>query len=147
MKRIALVCVLSAVALGEARAAPPAASASAGPPASWDSAAPLALARPSKACKAVRLGEWARVTCAPGGWIIGAHLLGGAHDGVVFREARAEIGVHVLLRLRPGDRREIALATQVSESGYEVEEGAKIVLSELWLPGEETPTIAVAAPP
>ncbi len=145
MKRTALFFLLSAVLLGEARAAPP--RPLPGEPASWDGAAPLPLARPSKACAAVRLGEWARVTCKKLGFVIDVALVGGAHEGVAFREAKAEEGVHVVLRLLPGDRREIAISENVSSFGYTIEEGAKVVLSELWLPGEAQPTIAVATYP
>jgi hypothetical protein len=144
MKRIAAFCLLSTVLLGEARATPTGPATAEGEPASWDGAAPLPLARPSKACSAVRLGEWARVTCVKVGFVMAVHLVGGAREGVAFREAKAEEGVHVILRLRPGDRREIALAALVSENAYTVEEGAKVVISELWLAGEAEPTIAVA---
>jgi hypothetical protein len=145
MKRTAFFFLLSALLLGEARAAPP--RVLPGEPTSWEGAAPLPLARPGKDCAAVRLGEWARVTCGKLGFVIDVHLVGGAREGVAFREAKAEEGVHVILRMRPGDRREIAISTNVSGSGYTIEESAAVVISELWLPGEAAPTIAVATRP
>jgi|HubBroStandDraft_6_1064221.scaffolds.fasta_scaffold190282_2 hypothetical protein len=147
MKRIALFCLLSALLLGEAHAGPLAPSTAEAPPASWDGATPLPLARPSKSCAAVRLGAWARVTCVKLDFVMDVRLLGGAHEGVSFREAKAEEGVHVIFPMHPGDRREIAVATEVPVLGYTVEEEAKVVISELWLPGEADPTIAVATYP
>src|SRR5262245_27776431 len=99
MKRIAIFTVCLSLGLGSAEASappdstagPPASASSGGtaaaaPPASWEGATPLALARPHELCKAVRLGEWARVTCSPPGFIMDVYLLGGSHEGVSFRE-------------------------------------------------------------
>jgi hypothetical protein len=141
VRHLAILLALSTIALGDARAHQPLAR---DPPASWEGAAPLVLARPSDACSAVKLGEWARITCTVPGWIIDVRLVGGSHEGVFFRPGSSEGSVQLILRLAPGDRREIAVATRVPDLGYTVEEATKVVASELWLAGEAEPTIAVA---
>lgn len=164
MRRTALFTVCLTLTLGTAEAsAPPAApgatstnaagssSADAGAPqdrapASWEGATPLDLSRPHETCKAVRLGEWARITCSLPGFIMGVRLHGGSHEGVAFKEAKAEGGVHVIFPMREGDRREIGIAHRIG-SGYTVEEDLAVVISELWLPGDTAPVIAIAVPP
>ncbi|MEZ4308152.1 MAG: hypothetical protein R3F14_08920 [Polyangiaceae bacterium] len=116
------------------------------PPVSWEGAVPLEVARPSEMCKAVRLGEWARVTCSPPGFIMDIRLMAGSADGVLFREAKAEGGAHLIFPMREGDRREICVSVQTG-SGYTVEEDLAVVVSEVWLPGEPAPTIAIAGNP
>lgn len=81
------------------------------------------------------------------GLVVDVHLVGGAHESVSFREAKAEDGVHVIFRMQPGDRREVAIATKTMGDVYTIEEGARVVISELWLPGEVGPTIVVATNP
>jgi hypothetical protein len=140
MRALPVLLFASATLLGEAHAQqPPKASK---PPVSWDGATAFALARPSADCAAVRLGEWTRIRCRVGA--VDVILVGGSHEGVVFREAKPGGGVDVMLRTRPGDRREIAITSLIGHSGYTIEEAANVVISELWLPGEAEPTIAVA---
>lgn len=158
MKRVAAFTACLSLGLGTAEASapsgsapasPPAASASGdgqAPPASWEGATPLALARPSALCKAVRLGEWARLTCSSPGFTMDVVLLGGSHEGVSFREAKAEKGVHIVFPMREGDRREIYVSRML-RGGYTIEEDVALVISELWLPGEPGPVIAVAGNP
>lgn len=114
------------------------------PPSSWDGSEPLALARPSSLCKAVRLGDWARLTCSPSSFIMDVAILGGSHEGVSFKEAKAEKGVHILFPMRQGDRREIYISRLSGPGGYTVEEDVALSISELWLPGEPAPTIVIA---
>lgn len=161
MRRVAIFAVCLCLSLGTAEASAPSGSAAGAAvsasgssgggaplvaPASWEGATPLELARPSELCKAVRLGEWARVTCSPPGFIMDVRLMGGSHEGVSFLEAKAEKGVHIVFPMREGDRREIAVS-QMVRGGYTVEEDVVVVISELWLPGEPAAVIAVAGNP
>lgn len=149
MRRIAAFTLCLSLGLGTAAAGPPPSPAQpvGAPPASWEGAEPLALARGSGLCKAVRIGEWARITCSPEGFIMDVQLLGGSHEGVSFREARAEKGVHIVFPMREGDRREVYIAVLSGGGGYSVEEDVAVVISELWLPGAPGPEIAIAGNP
>jgi hypothetical protein len=73
--------------------------------------------------------------------VIEARLLGESSHGVVFRGQALRRGR--LLRIQPGDRREIAISSGEASS-YAIEERPALLLSELWLPGEAQPTLALA---
>jgi hypothetical protein len=155
MRRIAILAACLSLGLGTAEASAPSGSASAPPapssapaggPTSWEGATPLAIARPHELCKGVRLGDWGRITCGPPGFIMDVYLMGGSHEGVSFREAKAEKGVHIVFPMREGDRREFAVSIHAG-TGYTVEEDVAIVISELWLPGMPAPEIVIADNP
>ena len=124
-------------------------------PAAWEQAPAVSLTRLHRSCRAARLREWLRVTChlvAPDG-IMSLRVLGGSDEGVDLADApprRApdgskHEGVHVVLPVRPGDRRvlQLALPEFPGLRSYTPEENSVVVISALWLPAATGPTIVV----
>lgn len=74
-------------------------------------------------------------------------LLGGSHEGVRFKDLKAEGAVEIVFPMREGDRREMYIATSMGRGGYTVEEDAALSVSETWLPGEKEATIVIAGNP
>ncbi|EYF07678.1 hypothetical protein [Chondromyces apiculatus] len=124
-------------------------------PTAWEQAPAVSLTRLHRSCRAARLREWLRVTChvvAPDG-IMSLRVLGGSDEGVALADApprrdpdgSKHEGVHVVLPVRPGDRRvlQIALPEFPGLRSYTPEENGVLVISALWLPGATGPTIVV----
>ena len=124
-------------------------------PAEWDQAPEVALSRLHRDCRSARVREWLRVTCTfpASSDVMSVRVLGGSDEGVEISDAPkrkaengAELeGVHVVLPVRPGDRRVLQLA-QPEFTGfrsYTPEESLWIAISALWLKGAPGPTIVV----
>jgi len=128
----------------------------------WAKAAPLALLRPSEKCSAAAVREWMRITClGMFSEMKGVRVAGGSEKEVSIGDysmkrkvkdpengkefdATSE-GVHVMFPVRKGDRRVITVNEWVSggwKSWY-IREDIDTTISELWLPGDERPTIVV----
>jgi hypothetical protein len=112
----------------------------------WDAAPKVAL-EPASDCEARRLREWIRLHCTV---MTGAiTLLGGNVDGLTMRldppgkddfTPLPPAGT-VVFPVRRGDRRVIEwLEVSFGYKGSQSVE-SKLVLEELWLPGDEQPTI------
>lgn len=119
----------------------------------WEKATPLALVRPHRKCKASAVREWLRLSCLDTlDTFRGVRPLGGSEVDVSltnFKTKNAEKntvnGVHIILPVRRGDRR--VLAMNDWESGgwksFVIVEDTDFILSELWLPNDRGPVITV----
>jgi hypothetical protein len=113
-------------------------------PKEWASAPKVAIDRPSP-CEARRLREWMRLHCELSAGAIA--LLGGDVDGLAMRldpdvqDVMFPEGAAIVFPVRRGDRRVIELLQ--ASFGYRGASGIEpyLVLSELWLPGDDQPTI------
>ncbi len=112
----------------------------------WRTATSVKLSRTSPraaACAAVRVREWLRVRCPMEAFAVS--LLGGANDGLSFwigEDTRGTFG-EVQLALRPGDRRVVQLWTTRTGTGGVAIVEPSVVLQELWILGEASPTVTV----
>jgi hypothetical protein len=118
-------------------------------PGEWATAEPLPLPRPGTGCHAARLREWVNVICEGKKYqdLMGARIIGGSHEEVSLESPPRDPGdavtrVSVVFPVRRGDRRLIEIPESVFVS-YSMEEQAVAILSELWLPGDQAPTITV----
>ena len=119
----------------------------------WTAAEPLPLPRPGTGCRALHVREWVNVTCKRQDHdLMGARIVGGSHEDVSLenpprdpKESR-EMGIaSVVFPVRRGDRRliEIPESVVLGFKSYSIEEQAVAIISELWLPSDEAPTITV----
>ena len=141
---------------------PPEAASDKPTPEEWEKAAPLELLRPHLFCTASAVREWLRISCRdPAAIFKGLRVVGGSEKDVSIvdykgkrkdkdPETGKEIdktfdGLHVVFPVRRGDRRVMSLATWAS-CGWKcwyVREDTFVTISELWLPGEQRPTIVL----
>lgn len=128
----------------------------------WASAAPLDLLRPHKYCTASAVREWLRISCKePFGVFKGVRVIGGSEKDVSIidyktkgigqdldtgKESEKTLdGLHVVFPVRKEDQRVMSFVTWVSggwKSWY-IREDTFVTISELWLPGEQRPTIVL----
>ncbi|MDI1444603.1 hypothetical protein [Polyangium sp. 6x1] len=127
----------------------------------WEKAAPLELLRPSEHCTASAVREWLRISCKdPSNEFKGLRVVGGSEQDVSISDFKVkgkgtdftgkEIdktfdGLHVVFPVRRGDRRVLSIASWAS-CGWKcwyMREDTFATISELWLPGEERPTIVL----
>lgn len=127
----------------------------------WEKAAPLELLRPHDHCTASAVREWLRVSCRdPEDQLKGLRVVGGSEKDVSIidyavkgktkdfdgKEIEKTFGaLHVVFAVRRGDRRVMSLVTWAS-CGWKcwyMREDTFVTISELWLPGEERPTIVL----
>ncbi|MDC3961202.1 hypothetical protein [Polyangium jinanense] len=127
----------------------------------WEKATPLELLRPHEFCTASAVREWLRVSCRdPRDEFKGLRVVGGSEQDVSITDFKVkgkskdfegkEIdktfdGLHVVFPVRKGDRRVMSLVSWAS-CGWKcwyMREDTFVTISELWLPGEERPTIVL----
>jgi hypothetical protein len=119
----------------------------------WATAEPLALPRPHADCRAARLREWVRVSCAhQSDEYMGVRIVGGSHEDVTLEAAEPDPAgkklahhVGVVFPVRRGDRRllEIPISVSAGFKSYSIEEQAVAIISSLWLPGDPAPTLVI----
>lgn len=127
----------------------------------WEKATPLELLRPHEHCTASAVREWLRISCRdPQDMFKGLRVVGGSEQDVSITDFKVkgkgknfegkEIdktfdGLHVVFPVRKSDRRVMTLVNWAS-CGWKcwyMREDTFVTISELWLPGEERPTIVV----
>lgn len=127
----------------------------------WEKAAPLELLRPHEHCTAAAVREWLRVSCKdPGDAFKGVRVFGGSETDVSITDFKVKgkskdsegkevdktfDGLHVVFPVRKGDRRVVSIVNWAS-CGWKcwyTREDMFVTISELWLPGEERPTIVL----
>ncbi|MDI1429013.1 hypothetical protein [Polyangium sorediatum] len=130
-------------------------------PEEWEKATPLELLRPHEFCTASAVREWLRISCRdPGDVFKGLRVVGGSEKDVSITDFKVkgkskdfqgkEIdktfdGLHVVFPVRKEDRRVLSLVNWAS-CGWKCwyfREDMFVTISELWLPGEERPTIVL----
>lgn len=119
----------------------------------WAKAERLALPRHHPMCGASQVREWVRVACKTDhAQLMGARVVAGATDDVsvagalsIPKDEKNWSRVDVIFAARRGDRRliEIPRAFFPGFKSYSIEEDAAVMISELWLPGDASPTITV----
>lgn len=122
---------------------PPADAGAESRPATWDDAAPLRFARPTKLCEGVRKGAWVRLHCAKEVFVYGFRLAAGSAEGVTLEADRRNADALATFPVRPGDRRLFVIERVGPRSGYTISVEAYAVISEVWMDGEDEPTITV----
>ncbi|MDI3290226.1 hypothetical protein [Polyangium sp. 15x6] len=128
----------------------------------WGKATPLELLRPHDHCTASAVREWLRVSCRdPLALFKGVRVVGGSEKDVSIVDFKVKgkdkdpetgkesermfDGLHIVFPVRKDDRRVISLVSWAS-CGWKcwyMREDTFVTISELWLPGEERPTIVL----